>query len=116
MKIISSLLGSLFLFFPVFLHSQNRFLNNHSDSQEETVTREVVDNGLDGMKITYNFSGVGVTNVSVADSTYQMLHVKNFSYLKEVGKPAIPSHNDLVAVPEGANVSVFITKIKYKDY
>ncbi len=71
------------------------------------------------MEITYKFESPIFTKKSVNDEEYTTLYFKGYSHLKEVGKPALPSHNDLVAVPLNAKYSIEIVSANYttvKDY
>ena len=78
--------------------------------------RQIIDKGLNGIKVKYAFGSALVTNKTAPvkirkNSDFQMLSIPGFSHLQEVGLPALPSHIDLIAVPKGATFSIENIKI-----
>ncbi len=70
--------------------------------------RNITDNGINGIDVSYSFNNIRTINVKNKAEKYSRLYVNGFSHLQEVGLPAIPSHIDLVAVPEGATYKLRI--------
>ena len=102
--------------------SQNTFIANNkniSNFSETEALRIVKDNGINGVYVDYKFPAFSVSTKVEINTTFQMISLKGFSHLKNVGKPALPSHNDLVAIPLGAKCNIeiisssFITKKNY---
>jgi len=107
-----------FIFTASLIYSQNTYLSfiDKSKSSETYPVRKFKDNGLKGMEITYNFPGAFVSNKTVKGIDYKYLQIKGFSKLQEVGKPALPTHNDIIAIPQGAKASIKIVEAKTKVY
>ncbi|MFC2111047.1 C25 family cysteine peptidase [Bacteroidota bacterium] len=99
------------------ISGQNSFLA-FSNNQKSTnnVIRNSKDLGLKGMQIEYSFNGAIVINKVVDGKVYSYLNLKDFSKLKEVGKPALPCHNDIIAVPSGSDAKIKIIDIEYKEF
>jgi len=117
MKKITFLIGLIFFSFSLF--SQNSILsfNNESDNIETTMpVRHINDNGVNGLRIEYNFPGSIVSNLEVSENTYQFLNIEGFGKLSEVGKPALPAHNDFVSIPNQAEATINILSIEYKEF
>jgi hypothetical protein len=95
----------------IFGFSQSNLLS-FSGYKKATALNEPVraidDRGLEGIHISYHFDDAAVINKTEKNDRYQVLAIKNFSHLQEVGKPALPSHIDLVAIPEGADYELTI--------
>ncbi len=112
----------LFLFFPIISiaqTSQLAFIKAGKTELSSEPIRKFVDNGLSGMEITYKFQASDITEKIVKGVAYTDLHIKGFSHLKDVGKAALPSHNDLIAVPLNAKYSIEMLSANYtiaKDY
>ncbi len=85
----------------------HQYDKNNLLRQKEPV-RVINDNGLQGITIEYNFTGVNLTPVTVNGVNYTKFYIKDFSHLKTIGKPALPSHNDIIAIPEGATAQIEI--------
>lgn len=90
--------------------AQGEFISfgSNQNSKETDPIRTIDDNGLNGIDIQYEFSGAWFSTHEVEGTSYQKINLPGFSYLMEVGKPALPSHNDIIAVPVGATAQVEI--------
>ncbi|MFH2094454.1 MAG: C25 family cysteine peptidase [Bacteroidota bacterium] len=77
-----------------------------------TPVRDIKDNLKNGVEVSYVFNGAEVINSTVNNTLYDRYHIPGYNYLQEPGKPALPMHNDLIAVPAGADVSI---EIIYSD-
>jgi PKD repeat protein len=108
MRTILCIILSLFLSFS--LMAQRDFISfdkSQSEPSEDPI-RTIQDNGLNGITIEYQFGGAWMSNRDVEGTTYQTLSIPDFSHLMEVGKPALPSHNDIIAIPVGATAQIEI--------
>ena len=114
----NSLLLLLFFSFGIFAQAQVQIINNSNQSNKpaETPIRTLQDNGLEGIQVNYQFSQLYSFEKNHDNETYQMLNVLDFSHLQEVGLPALPTHIDLVAIPDGADYQLIINKTKSKTY
>ena len=94
MKKIALLTSFIALSFCI--SGQNSFLhfNNNLRNNDITVERNYKDLGLNGIQIEYTFPGATIINKEVDGKVYTYLNIKDFSKLKDVGKPALPCHND----------------------
>jgi len=92
------------------LIAQSNFYLYQQDKNkpEYTPVRTIIDDGLNGITIEYNFDGVYMNDAQVDGVNYTRLNIKDFSHLMEVGKPSLPSHNDIIAIPVGATAQIEI--------
>lgn len=115
------------LVIPVFLvsvvisNAQDTYLSFKdgltSDRQSiSTPERQTVNRGSDGMEITWTFSGAGISEVEVENTSYQFLNIEGFTQLAQVGAPALPVHNELIAMPKGAALEIEVVESQYYDY
>ncbi len=88
-----------------------------SDHQAiSTPERQTIDKGSDGMEITWTFSGAGISEVEVENTSYQFLNIEGFTKLAQVGAPALPVHNELIAMPKGASLEIEVIESQYYEY
>jgi PKD repeat protein len=115
----------LFLFIGIYslsITAQNSFLpfsQQGTNTSGGEVAMTINDQSFSGIEIEYEFPGAVISEKMVNGQSYQYLHIEGFSHMKDVGKPALPEHIDLVAVPYGANASISIisiSSVEYKDY
>ena len=110
----------------VSLAAQSTLLSFDYQRKEEVSipVRQINDQGLIGISVKYHFESAQVTSITAPilkrkNSDFQMLSVPGFSHLQEVGRSALPSHIDLIAVPKGALFSlenIKITRNLHKGY
>lgn len=114
-KILLPFIIITWLSMPLF--SQTIALNARENSPAfQEPVRSVDDRGLHGITITYTFSSFNSIETIVDNEVFQQLNIKDFTHTKEVGKPALPLHTDIVALPVGAVAEINIEKIQYKEY
>jgi hypothetical protein len=82
--------------------------NGTNKDDNSSPIRNITDNGVEGIEVSYNFNKLFSFSTEHKGETYQRLKITGFSHLQEVGLPALPSHIDLVAVPEGAEYHLTI--------
>ena len=102
------LLASLLLFFVNLSLAQSPAVLKGNDDVSQTPQRSVTDNGINGIEVGYSFSEPQQFQKKHRITDYVMLSIADFSHLQEVGKPALPSHIDLVAIPDGAEYKLTI--------
>ncbi|HRZ49986.1 MAG TPA: C25 family peptidase propeptide domain-containing protein, partial [Bacteroidales bacterium] len=97
--------GFLALFSVLSLSAQTR--SSH--------LRAIDDQGTEGIRVTWQFDGPTFHQVSVEGKPYQFVRLEDFTHTKEVGKPALPTTNELIAIPAGASVKISITRSEFQD-
>ena len=112
-KFILLIISSFFIFFS-FSYSQNSVVLEPSDDNKSRPApfRNTIDNGINGIKVSYSFIELNSFNKTHNKEVYSAYSITDFSHLQEVGKPALPSHIDLVAIPDGADYKL---KIYHKN-
>ena len=71
--------------------------------------RSTQDQGVNGIEVSYHFDAAVQTELINKSEVFQQLSIKDFSHIQEVGRPAMPAHIDLVAIPEGADYELVIS-------
>jgi PKD repeat protein len=90
------------------LNAQNQLISFSNSSQQNNIEarRSIIDNGLDGVSVQYEFDNAMV-HYQVENSTYyQYFYIKDFTQSQEVGYPMLPVHTDLIMIPKDANLSI----------
>lgn len=107
-----------FLLLGLFIYSQNNIIsfNNNANTNENSAIRFFNDKGLEGIDVRFEFDGIYNKLIKANNNEYSLLNIKDFSYLKEVGKPALPAHNEIIAIPLGANISLRIEPSEIKVF
>ena len=82
--------------------------DKNQNNPSENPIRTIQDDGLNGITIEYQFAGAWLSKHNVDGIIYDKLHISDFSSLMEVAKPALPSHNDIIAIPIGATAEIEI--------
>ena len=111
------LFASIFVF--ISLSAQQNFIsfsNMREATDEKQVVREVVDNGNRNVVFEYDIPGAYFFDIEEEGYVFQRLFIDGFSHTHEVGKPAIPSLNHVIAVPRGAKVSIRILESRSMEY
>jgi len=102
--------------------SQNTYLSfkdgskTEAEGVETTPTRTYQSLKSLDVEIGYSFSGAYVADKSVENEAYNFLHIDGFNKMMQVGAPALPSHNDIIAIPRGAVGEIVILEAKYNEY
>ena len=71
--------------------------------------RSVTDNGVEGIQVSYHFDAMNSISKENKSEIFQQLFIQGYSHIQEVGKPAMPAHIDLIAIPEGAEYELVIS-------
>ncbi|MBN1187713.1 MAG: hypothetical protein JXB49_35895 [Bacteroidales bacterium] len=88
---------------------------NPGESLEMPV-RKVAQQGEKDVLVEYSFEGATRAIKEVNEVQYDFLHVEGFGLLSQVGKPALPMHNDMIALPIGSEAKIEILETEYMDY
>lgn len=115
--IMKKFLIIIFVLLGCFSFSQNSYISFNNKVLKNTGTmplRSIDDNGVRGIEIEYSFSGANISQTIVGKTPYQFLHIEGYGKLSEVEKPALPTHNDLIAIPLGAKATIKIIDIEYR--
>ncbi|HNW68809.1 MAG TPA: C25 family cysteine peptidase [Bacteroidales bacterium] len=97
-KIFSVLITLLFVF--------NAYAQLNTGGQQ--VFRSLTDNGIRGIGVAYLFSGTNRYEITYNNTFFVRLGVKDFTFLKEIGKPALPARYDIVLIPDGAQPEIVL--------
>ena len=101
----------IFLLSISALFAQNNIISFSGHNVEEDFTeplRTVIDDGVERIQVSYHFDALGINEKGHKSEHFQQLFIKSFSHLQEVGKPSLPAHIDLIAIPEGADYELVI--------
>ncbi len=98
----------LFLSLSHIVNAQGNTISFRPSQQtaDNAVTRSVDDRGTQGISVSYRFNGMEYATKTEKGTPYQYLHIRDFTYLKNTGKPALPVHYDLVLIPEGSRAEI----------
>ncbi len=114
------LLSTLLILLNLSIYSQQNSLNFNPKSaiskRNDKSIRTFIDEGLKGIEIEYTFDGASLITKKNNNTTYQLLKIKDFSLLQEAGKPALPAHIDIIAIPENAKATIKIISCETKEY
>ncbi len=113
-----SLLLSVLLFTGIAAAQSNflPFSDNTRSAKESKPAVKTTDNGAESVEVSYSLAGANVSSKKEGADTYSMLSIDDFSMTMEVGKPALPSKNEMIAVPDGAEIDIVVTKTTFKEY
>ncbi|MCT4636253.1 MAG: C25 family cysteine peptidase [Bacteroidales bacterium] len=110
----------LCLFTIGFVNAQNRYLPFTKQStgavdraQAIKPTRVVNDVRGQYLEVRYNFKGAMVSDQKRGSDTYNYLHIYGFGKMGQTGAPALPMRNDIIAVPQGVNVTVDVIESEF---
>ena len=104
---LNSIITIVLLAIFSFANSQSISTKSNSDVKRAPV-RSSIDHGVNGIEVSYSFFELNTTLRKNRKATYAMLGITDFSHLQDVGKPALPSHIDLIAIPDGAKYKLKI--------
>ena len=110
LRIITLLLIGILVFTTIGFSQNNRNLSSQiTVSQSDNAPlRTVVDNGINGITVSYSFGELNYFEKTHNKEIFATYSITDFSHLQEVGKPALPSHIDLIAIPDGAEYELRI--------
>jgi len=110
----------LFVISSIWLSAQNKVLNFNtrgvSVKGEITTPARSVSNNQNYIDIEYNFEEAVATDIIRNNDTLQLVKIKGFGFMDDMGKPALPAYNDILAVPTKNGLSIQIIESQYKDF
>ena len=77
--------------------------------------RLIPSSDMSGITVEYDFSGFSVSNRVYNGITFNYIHIKDFSKMGEVGKPALPAHNDAIMLT-GDGFTINILDTSFTEY
>ncbi len=86
------------------------------DNMNTLPSRETANGGEQYFRIAYEFSGALHNTVEVEGVKYDLLNIKGFAKMGQVGAPALPAHNEIVAMPRGADAKIVLVNTEYYEY
>ena len=103
------------------IFAQNNYLpfiqkKNITEDSTTYPQRNIIDNGTNYIEIEYTFQGANVSSKIVQNINYNFLHIDGFGKLANVGKPALPSHKDIIAIPDNAKTKIIILEVQSVEY
>lgn len=86
-------------------------------SRESTMPERLFVNGDSQFsEVSYNFFAAAITEQNVDGELYNFLHIDGFAKMGQVGAPALPAHNEIIAMPKNAVGVITILESNYFDY
>ncbi len=106
---------------PVFLFSQNRYLSFFNGEEnfksQKTLPERLVHYQKDkSIKIQFKFSGAQISETTAKDTLYNYLHISGIHKMGQIGAPALPAKNEIIAMPKGSNGKIVIIDAEYYEY
>jgi len=118
---IMTLLIMVFLVINFDAIAQNKYLS-FTDGVKESVNektlpkRETKNLKEKGYEVSFQFLGANISDKKVKSTNYNYLHIDGFSKMGQVGAPALPAKNEVIAIPRGAKGNIVILEAEYKEY
>jgi len=110
----------LFVISNICLSAQNNVLNfrHRSVSVKEEINTPVrnVSTNQNYIDIEYDFEEAIAIDIRRNDETFQFIKIKGFGFMDNIGKPALPVYNDILAVPSKNGLSIHIIESQYTDF
>ena len=112
---------SVLIFCSALSFSQNQYLDfkeGLKENQKISTLPDITINqkGTSEIKMNYYFSGSNLISVKNNNTNYQHVRIEGLTNLNQVGAPALPVKNDLIAVPEGSAIKFKIVSSKHFTY
>ena len=67
-------------------------------------------------EVSFDFTGAKISEVKVDEETYHFFHIEGFNKMGQVGAPALPAHNEIIAMPRESNGIITILESNYFEY
>ena len=100
-------------FSQVLSFDQGIMLNNDINTLP---IRDMINGDASYVEITYKFTGASISEANEANEKFQFLHINGFAPMQQVGAPSLPAHNDIIAMPTGANAKIVLLETQYYEY
>lgn len=101
--------------------SQNKYLSFNQgeisfQNQETTVEREILNMDTQDIEINFNFTGAIISETDVKGTSYQFLNIKGLAQIGQIGAPALPARNEIIAMPRDSEGKIIILETEYQEY
>lgn len=100
--------------------SQNKKLNFkkgiNTEKKESLMPSRSVSESKNYIEINYNFEDADVIDIKHDTDQFQLIRVKGFGVMGDVGKPALPFYNDILVVPQKEGLKIKIIEADYQEY
>ena len=112
----------LFLFsLMAFSQENNSYLSfreglQPQDNINTLPSRETLNGGDAYYQIGYTFSGALIATIKVEGDNSELLYIEGFSKIGQVGAPALPARNEIIAMPKGASGNITIINSEFYEY
>ncbi|RZT95985.1 putative secreted protein (Por secretion system target) [Ancylomarina subtilis] len=113
----------LFMIFCSSTFGQNQFLPFTKSNQRSVDALQSIkpSRTLESMRagylqVSYTFPGAMLAEKAEKGEMYNFLHIEQFGKLGQVGAPALPMRNDMIAVSKNIRPSVELVDSEYIDY
>ncbi|MBN1926948.1 MAG: hypothetical protein JW798_14040, partial [Prolixibacteraceae bacterium] len=116
------LLVALIVFSIHSLNAQNRYISFQKketklyENESSEPSRVVSLLKTNAVEIRYTFTGASVSDARVNSETYNFIHIDGFSKMGQVGAPALPARNEVVALPRGSDPQIEILNAEYTEF
>ncbi|MCK4663823.1 MAG: choice-of-anchor D domain-containing protein, partial [Bacteroidales bacterium] len=116
------LLASILILSSLNIYAQNIYLSFREGMKEKAERIETMPIRTyqslksNNVEIGYNFTGAYVAETVVEKTTYNFLQIKGFAKMSQVGAPALPVHNEIIAMPRDATGKIIILETNYYEY
>ncbi|MCD4791455.1 MAG: hypothetical protein K8R37_15780, partial [Bacteroidales bacterium] len=105
----------------IVFSQQNQYLSFikgiEGTTEANTLPERTVKNGNAlYFEIEYSFTDAYISETQVEGEKYNFLHIEGFAKMGQVGAPALPAHNEIIAMPENSTGKVTILSSEYMEY
>lgn len=110
---------TLLIFISTFSFGQYLSFPNgiqESSSQSSLPVRSFENGGTRFCEVTYDFTGAKLTETQVEEDIYHFFQIDGFIKMGQVGAPALPARNEIIAMPRKANGIITILESNYYEY
>jgi len=108
---------NIYLFFLIFftlsLSLKAEIIKINDTEGDGEPIRTITIAKAENFSLNYAFSTFSHSFTEEKGEDYSQLYVKNFSRFLKLGKPALPAHTDIVAVPKGCKPQIVISDINW---
>jgi PKD repeat protein len=100
-----------------FVHfGQVKIFDKKSAAGEKMqIELEIADRGIEELRLNYAIDHLSNSILEEGTEIYSLLRIEGFAHTQAVGKPALPAHQEIVAVPVGATARLEFLSLAFKD-
>ncbi len=101
-----------------YTNGQNRYLSFIEGEKEQITTPKRTVNNINNksVELSFSFSGAYVSEKNEKDTNYCFFHIDGLPMMTQLGAPALPARNEIIAIPKGAEGEIVIIETKYYEY